>query len=123
VRIYEIRHWTGQGHKQVSDQMGWTGFQVRSDVAILLHQALVNCAFSFCWTAWFSDLPRPVLPLGAVVAAGITLARCQVVTVRAQRQAVCGSFETSDTRFVRAIPQHTCGRGLLPDTSSQRSAA
>src|SRR5216110_721518 len=30
-------------------------FQVRSDIAIRRHQALVNCAFSFCWAAWFAD--------------------------------------------------------------------
>ena len=27
------------------------------DVAIRRHQALVNCAFSFCWDAWFADHP------------------------------------------------------------------
>jgi hypothetical protein len=31
--------------------------QVRSDIAIRRHQALVNCAFSFCWAAWFADPP------------------------------------------------------------------
>jgi hypothetical protein len=29
----------------------WADFQVRSDIAIRRHQALVNCAFSFCWAA------------------------------------------------------------------------
>jgi len=58
VRIYGIRHWTGQGYKQVKDQLGWADFQVRSDIAIRRHQALVNCAFSFCWDAWFHDRPR-----------------------------------------------------------------
>ena len=33
-------------------------FQVRSDIATRRHQALVNCAFSFCWAAW-SALPPP----------------------------------------------------------------
>jgi hypothetical protein len=28
-----------------------------SDVAIRRHQVLVNCAFSFCWAAWFADHP------------------------------------------------------------------
>ena len=55
VRIYGIRHWTGQGYKQVKDELGWADFQVRSDIAIRRHQALVNCAFSFCWDAWFAD--------------------------------------------------------------------
>jgi hypothetical protein len=55
VRIYGIRHWIEQGYKQVKDELGWADFQVRSDTAIRRHQALVNCAFSFCWDAWFAD--------------------------------------------------------------------
>ena len=55
TRIYGIRHWTEQSYKQVKDQLGWADFQVRSDIAIRRHQALVNCAFSFCWAAWFAD--------------------------------------------------------------------
>src|SRR6266487_1798692 len=57
VRIYGIRHWTGQGYKQVKDELGWADFQVRSDIAIRRHQALVSCAFCFCWDAWFADRP------------------------------------------------------------------
>ena len=57
VRLYGIRHWTGQSYKQVKDELGWADFQVRSDVAIRRHQALVNCAFSFCWAAWFAEHP------------------------------------------------------------------
>jgi hypothetical protein len=41
------------------DQLGWADFQVRSDTAIRRHQALVNCAFCFCWDAWFHDHPAP----------------------------------------------------------------
>jgi hypothetical protein len=59
VRIYGIRHWTGQSYKQVKDELGWADFQVRSDIAIRRHQALVNAAFSFCWAAWFGDYPAP----------------------------------------------------------------
>ena len=59
VRIYGIRHWTEQGYKQVKDQLGWADFQVRSDLAIRRHQALVTCAFSFCWATWFADHPAP----------------------------------------------------------------
>ncbi len=57
VRIYGIRHWVEQSYKQVKDELGWADFQVRSDVAIRRHQALVNCAFSFCWAAWFAEHP------------------------------------------------------------------
>ena len=57
VRIYGIRHWIEQSYKQVKDQLGWADFQVRSDTAIRRHQVLVNCAFCFCWAAWFADNP------------------------------------------------------------------
>ncbi|HYB18111.1 MAG TPA: IS701 family transposase [Streptosporangiaceae bacterium] len=62
VRIYGIRHWIEQSYKQVKDQLGWADFQVRSDTAIRRHQALVNCAFSFCWAAWFGNHPPPHQP-------------------------------------------------------------
>jgi len=65
TRIYGIRHWIEQSYKQVKDELGWSGFQVRSDLAIRRHQALVNCAFSFCWDAWLSDHPvqhQPAAP-------------------------------------------------------------
>ena len=55
TRIYAIRNWIEQSCKQVKDELGWADFQVRSDVAIRRHQALVNCAFSFCRAAWFAD--------------------------------------------------------------------
>src|SRR5262249_4161108 len=51
-----------QSYKQVKDELGWADFQVRSDAAIRRHQALVNCAFSFCWDAWFADPPRDAAP-------------------------------------------------------------
>jgi hypothetical protein len=57
VRIYGLRNWVEQGYKQVKDELGWADFQVRSDTAIRRHQALVCCAFSFCWAAWFADSP------------------------------------------------------------------
>jgi hypothetical protein len=59
VRIYGIRHWTEQSYKQVKDELGWADFQVRSDVAIRRHQALVNCAFCFCWDTWLTSPPPP----------------------------------------------------------------
>src|SRR6266700_2723815 len=62
VRLYGIRHWTGQSCQQVKDELGLADFQVRSDVAIRRHQALVNCAFSFCWAAWFAHPPPAAAP-------------------------------------------------------------
>jgi len=57
VHLYAIRNWIEQSYKQVKDELGRADFQVRSDVAIRRHQVLVNCAFSFCWAAWFADHP------------------------------------------------------------------
>ena len=62
VRLYGIRNWIEQSYKQVKDELGWADFQVRSDIAIRRHQALVNCAFCFCWDAWFADQPGPSQP-------------------------------------------------------------
>jgi hypothetical protein len=61
VRIYGLRHWVEQSYKQVKDELGWADFQVRSDIAIRRHQALVNCAFSFCWDTWLTA-PHPPGP-------------------------------------------------------------
>jgi hypothetical protein len=60
VRLYGLRPWVEQSYKQVKDELGWADFQVRSDRAIRRHQALVNCAFSFCWDTWFTPPPHDV---------------------------------------------------------------
>jgi hypothetical protein len=62
VRLYGLRHWIEQGYKQVKDELGWADFQVRSDAAIRRHQALVHCAFSFCWHTGPAATPRPDTP-------------------------------------------------------------
>jgi DDE superfamily endonuclease len=62
VRIYGLRHWVEQSYKQVKDELGWADFQVRSDIAIRRHQALVNCAFSFCWDTCLAGPPAPPAP-------------------------------------------------------------
>jgi hypothetical protein len=62
VHICSIRHWTEQSCKQVKDELGWADFQVSSDTAIRRHQALVSCAFSFCWDAWFANPVAPLAP-------------------------------------------------------------
>jgi hypothetical protein len=62
VRVYGLRNWVEQGYKQVKHELGWADFMVRSDRAIRRHWALVCCAFSFCWRAWFdpaTEAPPP----------------------------------------------------------------
>jgi hypothetical protein len=56
VRLYGLRMWVEQSYKQVKHVLGWSDYQVRSDLAIRRHWELVCCAFSFCWWA-FGRLP------------------------------------------------------------------
>jgi hypothetical protein len=98
VRIYGIRHWTGQSYKQVKDQLGWADLQVRSDTAIRRHQALVNCAFSFCWDTWFADHPAPHRP----GAPRTPLARGERGAMR--RHAAGAILATGITRDTRLAP-------------------
>jgi hypothetical protein len=49
VRLYGLRMWVEQSYKQTKGTLGWSEYQVRSDVAIRRHWVLVCCAFSFCW--------------------------------------------------------------------------
>jgi SRSO17 transposase len=49
VRLYGLRMWVEQSYKQTKYALGWHEYQVRSDLAIRRHWALVGCAFAFCW--------------------------------------------------------------------------
>jgi SRSO17 transposase len=51
VRLYGLRNWVEQQYKQVKTSLGWSQYQVRSDVAMRRHWALVQGAFAFCWWA------------------------------------------------------------------------
>jgi hypothetical protein len=51
VRLYGLRMWVEQSYKQVKHALGWSDYQVRSDLAMRRHWQLVCCAFSFCWWA------------------------------------------------------------------------
>src|SRR5829696_3678978 len=59
VRLYGLRMWVEQSYKQVKHVLGWSDYQVRSDLAIRRHWQLVCCAFSFCWWA-YGHLPASV---------------------------------------------------------------
>jgi hypothetical protein len=52
VRLYGLRMWVEQSYKQVKHALGWSDYQVRSDLAIRRHWQLVCCAFSLCWWAY-----------------------------------------------------------------------
>ena len=67
VRLYGLRIWVEQSYKQVKYALGWREYQVRSDLAIRRHWALVCCAFSFCWL-YGDATPGEEAPLAAVAA-------------------------------------------------------
>lgn len=48
VRLYGLRMWVEQSYKQVKHVLGWSDYQVRSDIAIRRPWQLACCAFSFC---------------------------------------------------------------------------
>ena len=52
VRLYGLRMWVEQSHKQVKHALGFSAYQVRSDMAIRRRWQLGCCAFSFCWWAY-----------------------------------------------------------------------
>jgi hypothetical protein len=72
VRLYGLRMWVEQSYKQVKHVLGFSAYQVRSDVAIRRHWQLVCCAFSFCWWAYgrlptdeeSAERPEDDLPIG-----------------------------------------------------------
>jgi hypothetical protein len=78
VRLYGLRNWVEQSYQQVKHRLGWSQYQVRSDLAIRRHWTLVCCAFSFCWqvamdrvdvgsppeTVMVSDDPAGATPAG-----------------------------------------------------------
>jgi len=51
ARLYGLRNWVEQASKQTKGSLGWSQYQVRSDVGMRRHWALVQCAFAFCWWA------------------------------------------------------------------------
>ena len=129
VRIYGIRHWIEQSYKQVKDQLGWADFQVRSDTAIRRHQALVNCAFSFCWDTWFADPPAPPQPgtprtapargergamrrraTGAILAAGITRDTRLAFPLDRTAALVAGMVESAPAAAAASPDEHRRGR-------------
>jgi hypothetical protein len=52
IRLYGLRMWVEQSYKQIKHVLGWSDYQVRSDLAIRRHWQLVCVAFSFCWWAY-----------------------------------------------------------------------
>src|SRR5215203_5553127 len=89
VRLFGLRMWVEQSYKQVKHALGWSQYQVRSDLAIRRHWQLVCLAFSFCWWAYGrlpieemaepeNDLPTESAGRGKKEAPGVVAGGAQV---------------------------------------------
>jgi hypothetical protein len=47
--LYGFQIWIEQSYDSIKALLGWSEYQVRSDLAIRRHWQLVCCAFCFCW--------------------------------------------------------------------------
>jgi hypothetical protein len=121
VRLYGIRNWIEQGYKQVKDELGWADFQVRSDIAIRRHQALVNCAFSFCWDAWFADHPAPFQP--AAPQPGPGRGERGAAHPRAAAGAILAAGTTRGTRLAHPVDHAAALVDRLVQSASAPAAA
>lgn len=86
VRLYGLRMWVEQSYKQVKHALGWSQYQVRSDIAIRRHWQLVMCAFSFCW--WASSSPSEFLEVDASPPEGVVAPKkkCQADTTTTETE-------------------------------------
>jgi hypothetical protein len=61
--------WVEQSYKQLKHALGWSQYQVRSDLGIRRHWQLVCWAFSFCWWTSSDFLEVEASPAGVAVVA------------------------------------------------------
>ena len=123
VRLYGLRMWVEQSYKQVKHVLGWSDYQVRSDIAIRRHWQLVCCAFSFCWWA-YGHLPtdEPAETEGTTPPAADAAERGEK---DAQSMLLAGGLENGE-RVVGAVDHaKSILEGVLQDapTSGAKSAA
>ena len=91
VRLYGLRNWVEQSYKQVKHELGWADSQVRSDVGIRRHWALVCCAFCFCWWA----LPTEDEPSGVAPVSGSESVAASTMTERGENRGGVRAHRTS----------------------------
>jgi hypothetical protein len=64
VWLYGLRNWVEQSYQQTRGALGWSQYQVRSDLALRRHWQVVCCAFSFCWYHQRSIAEESVAAMG-----------------------------------------------------------
>jgi SRSO17 transposase len=107
VRLYGLRQWVEQSYKQTKYALGWHEYQVRSDLAIRRHWALVCCAFAFCWYHLSQQHPA-LAPAWGEAASGPTPAAPSPVADPSSR-GEAGRGENGRDASVRAAPALLAG--------------
>src|SRR5215217_3838079 len=118
VRTYGLRMWVEQSYKQVKHVLGWSDYQVRSDLAIRRHWQLVCCAFSFCWWAYGHLPASPEEPTEAQDAPAASVAGRGE---KEDTEMLAGGFE-GGKRLVGALCHaQKILEGVLRDAPAQRA--
>lgn len=118
IRLYGLRMWVEQSYKQVKHVLGWSQYQVRSDLAIRRHWQLVCVAFSFCWWAYGHLPASPQEPTEAEDAPAASVAGRGE---KEDTEMLAGGFE-GGKRVVGAICHaQKILEGVLRDAPAQRA--
>jgi hypothetical protein len=119
IRLYGLRMWVEQSYKQVKHVLGWSDYQVRSDLAIRRHWQLVCVAFSFCWWAYGHYLPA--LPEEPIEPEDATAASVAGRRKKEDTEMLAGGFE-GGKRVVGALCNaQEILEGVLRDAPAQRA--
>jgi hypothetical protein len=118
IRLYGLRMWVEQSYKQVKHVLGWSDYQVRSDLAIRRHWQMVCVAFSFCWWSYGHLPASPEEPTEAENAPAASVAGRGK---KEDTEMLAGSFE-GGKRVVGAICHaQKILEGVLRDAPAQRA--
>src|SRR5215211_5298973 len=118
IRLYGLRMWVEQSYKQVKHVLGWSDYQVRSDLAIRRHWQLVCVGFSFCWFAYGHLPASPEEPTEAENAPAASVAGRGE---KEDTEMLAGGFE-GGKRVVGAICHaQKILEGVLRDAPAQRA--
>jgi hypothetical protein len=118
IRLYGLRMWVEQSYKQVKHVLGWSDYQVRSDLAIRRHWQLVCVAFSFCWWAYGRLPASPEEPTEAEDAPAASVAGRGE---KEDTEMLAGGFE-GGKRVVGALCHaEKILEGVLRDAPAQRA--
>src|SRR5215218_8597656 len=118
IRLYGLRMWVEQSYKQVKHVLGWSDYQVRSDLGIRRHWQLVCVAFSFCWFAYGHLPASPEEPTEAQDAPAASVAGRGE---KEDTEMLAGGFE-GGKRLVGALCHaQKILEGVLRDAPAQRA--